>query len=219
MNLQCIKEESNERRRRENRESVPLPPHALMEAGLARLVQRGIHDLLAAEADGGKARGTTPPDELKQFEHETERARLIAASHPRFWEYLLTEELMRSKLSAIEEKYNEFDSEFPFRPRKSMSPLEYVKWMPRKFEEAKVILQGVSIFQDEFAVAWGPLGQPGNALNIANCKQSHRHLYSHDQLGDRGRLGRCCFFGGGHTTRHPPWFYEGIHQRNEALSR
>jgi len=117
--------------------------------------------------DAGGARGVTPPDELKEFEHETERARQIAASHPRFWEYLLTEELMRSKLSAIEQKYDEFNKGLLFKPRKSVSALEFLKWVPARAEEVKSVAQSLSIIvEQEFAVAWGKPGQSGNALQI-----------------------------------------------------
>lgn len=157
---------------------VPSSSHALTHRGSAGLAQRGMQDLLAAEAeqlkgleieskqqqDAGRARGTTPPDELKEFEHETERARQIATSHPRFWEYLLTEELMRSKIFDIEQKYDEFDKGLLFKPRRPMSPLQFFKWMPDKMQEVGAICQSIPL--DLLNVAWGKPEQPGNALQI-----------------------------------------------------
>jgi hypothetical protein len=83
---------------------------------------------------------------------------------------LLTEELMRSKLAAIEQKYDEFDQGLLLKPRKSVSALEFLKSViPAKCDEIATILRTVEFRMEVLTVAFGKLGQPGNALQILHA--------------------------------------------------
>ncbi len=66
-------------------------------------------------------------DPIKEFENETERARQLALDRPPLWEYSLTEELLRSKLSMIKQEYDDLSKGLLFHPARTISAEEYIR--------------------------------------------------------------------------------------------
>jgi Domain of unknown function (DUF4062) len=107
-------------------------------------------------------------DPIKGFEKETERARQLALDRPPLWEYSLTEELLRSKLSAIKREYDDLKKGLLFRPARTISAEEYLQsWIPSKLNDPAVL---VEILEETVGkgipAAWGKPGEPGDALEI-----------------------------------------------------
>jgi hypothetical protein len=107
-------------------------------------------------------------DPVSGFEKETERARQLALDRPPLWEYSLTEELMRSKLSVIKREYDDLSRGLLFRPARTISAEEYLgRWIPSKLNDPALL---VEILEETVAkgipLAWGKPGEPGDALEI-----------------------------------------------------
>jgi len=107
-------------------------------------------------------------DPVSGFEKETERARQLALDRPPLWEYSLTEELMRSKLSVIKREYDDLSRGLLFRPARTISAEEYLgRWIPSKLNDPALL---VEILEETVAKgipsAWGKPGEPGDALEI-----------------------------------------------------
>lgn len=104
---------------------------------------------------------------MMEFATETERARQLALDRPRLWEYLLTEELLRSKLSAFKREYDDLDKGLLFRASKNISGSEYMKWLPTKIQDQVSIASMVQVaIEKELPDAWGKPGEPGDPSKI-----------------------------------------------------
>src|SRR6266540_7218738 len=64
----------------------------------------------------------------KEFESETDNARRIAFEKPRFWEYLLTAELLKTRSQIIKREFYELDRGVLFRRSKRLDGMEFAKW-------------------------------------------------------------------------------------------
>lgn len=105
-------------------------------------------------------------DPLREFSAETEKARKLAQDRPRLWEYLLTEELLRSKLSIIKQRYDDLDKGLLFRPAKTVSGSQYMNWLPAKMDDHSNIARMIQVvIEKELPDAWGR-GEPGDASKI-----------------------------------------------------
>lgn len=104
---------------------------------------------------------------LKEYASESERAQQIALERPRFWEYLLTEELLRNKLGQIRRKYDEFRRGLLYRPSKKMRGGEYISWIQGKYTDLLSLINVVEkSFTEELVTAWGAPGEPGDPIEI-----------------------------------------------------
>lgn len=106
-------------------------------------------------------------DPVREFSLETEKARQLVLDRPRLWEYLLTEELLRSKLSAIKREYEDLEKGLIFRSQKTVGGMEYSKWLLTKADDIRKIAQVIQVVvEKELPDAWGKPGEPGNAMQI-----------------------------------------------------
>jgi len=106
-------------------------------------------------------------DPIREFATETARARQLALDRPPRWEYRLTEELLRSKLSDLRREYEDFEKGLLFRPNKPISALEYVNWVGSKIEEPITLAHIIKYAMErELPVAHGKPGEPGDAVQI-----------------------------------------------------
>jgi len=106
-------------------------------------------------------------DPIKEFEKETERARQLALDRPPLWEYSLTEELLRSKLSVIKREYDDLNKGLLFRPGRTITAEEYLlSWIPSKLNDPAVLVEILEETVGRVKAAWGKPGEPGDALEI-----------------------------------------------------
>ncbi|HLM80687.1 MAG TPA: DUF4062 domain-containing protein [Terriglobales bacterium] len=106
-------------------------------------------------------------DPIKEFEKETERARQLALDRPPLWEYSLTEELLRSKLSVIKREYDDLNKGLLFRPGRTITAEEYLlSWIPSKLNDPAVLVEILEETVGRVNAAWGKPGEPGDALEI-----------------------------------------------------
>lgn len=108
----------------------------------------------------------------KIFAGESETARTLALEHGRFWEYLLTEELVRSRLSVVQEQYARLDEIASRCPRIDFTGADYMRWLLVKFESFTSMVQRIRQFVEvELPGAWGKPGAPGDAAQILRVAQ------------------------------------------------
>ena len=105
-------------------------------------------------------------DPIPEFAAETPRARQLALDRPQLWEYRLSEELLRSKLSDLRQQYKDFDRGLLFRPIKPMSTVEYMGGMTSKFGDVVRIVNTLEPGMKDLLEAWGKPGEPGDSKAI-----------------------------------------------------
>ena len=106
-------------------------------------------------------------DPAAVFAKESEKARALAVEHGEFWEFLLTEELLRSKLPVVESEYNEFEKTLLSIPKTRFSGPEFVSWLGRKMSEATPMVAKLQrCVNEELPASLGKPGEPGDAIKI-----------------------------------------------------
>jgi hypothetical protein len=106
-------------------------------------------------------------DPISEFRGESTRAIQLAAEKPRFWEHLLTEELVRTKLARVTRRYEELQRGLVFRPARVITGQEFQRWIRGKLIDLRSIVDWIkTTMEEEFQTAWGPPGKPGDALEI-----------------------------------------------------
>jgi len=118
-------------------------------------------------AEPGEDANEEPLDVATAFAKESDKARSLATEHGKFWEYLLTEELLRTKLSVVQKEYNELDTA-PLPILKSfLNGSEYMNWLHEKLDELTPLIQEItdSVTQ-HLPPSWGKPGEAGDALQI-----------------------------------------------------
>lgn len=117
------------------------------------------------ELIGRKKEGKLRP--LREFANETPRAQQIALDRPRFWEYLLTEELLKSKLTIIKRGFNDLQRGLIFRPSVPMKGREFIPWVGARCRDLESLVRLIKIaVEEELPRAWGPLGVAGDVVHI-----------------------------------------------------
>ncbi len=111
----------------------------------------------------------------KAFENETEATKRIAFQHPPYWEYLLTVELLKTRIELVKKEFYELDRGVTFKKTKKLNGIEFVNWIRPRMNDLTLLVQALSnVINDDFELAWGKPGEPGDAIMI---KQATDRIY------------------------------------------
>ncbi len=103
----------------------------------------------------------------KEYESETECAQQLALDRPDYWEFLLTEELLRSKLARVRRNFNELKRGLIFKKTTRIRAADFPSWASSKLQDLASLTELLNtIFNEEVRVSWGPPGEPGDPLEI-----------------------------------------------------
>jgi hypothetical protein len=104
---------------------------------------------------------------LKIFEDESPAAYQIALDQPDLWEFFLTVELLRPKLDVILREFNDLKRGLVYRPSKMIEKQQIRRWLQLKLKDLERLNNlTMKVNEEELRRAWGPPGQPGDALEI-----------------------------------------------------
>jgi Predicted nucleotide-binding protein containing TIR-like domain len=109
-------------------------------------------------------------ENLLNFENETERSKFLAIKKPESWEFLLTSELLKTRLIEINRKYLELEKGLVFKPSRKLDILEFLSWVRSTTTDIlRLINIFKKIFEEELPKAFGEPGVPGNVYEIKYC--------------------------------------------------
>jgi len=109
-------------------------------------------------------------DPMREFLAETAKARQLAQDRPPLWEYLLTDELLRTKLTALSRSCEDFNRGLLFKPRKPIGAAEYLNWFRHKMDEPLSFTHIMKVaIEEDLVAAWGKPGEPGNPIQILHA--------------------------------------------------
>ena len=101
------------------------------------------------------------------FAKESEKARALVLEQGDFWEFLLTEELLRSKLPVIESECNEFDKTLLSMPKRQLSGPEFMSWLSGKMNDVRPMVEQIArCINEDLRASWGAPEEPGDAIQI-----------------------------------------------------
>lgn len=106
-------------------------------------------------------------DQLRPFENTTYLAQQIVLDKPKFWEYKLTLEILRTELEVVQSRWR--DLKHGLYVRKSINiPFDgLTNWLTAKFEDSINIAGAFKeLISVEMNQAWGPPGKPGDEKEI-----------------------------------------------------
>jgi hypothetical protein len=106
-----------------------------------------------------------PPVTIEQaFDHETPRAlHLALKEQPKGWEFLLTAELLRTRLALTRARLGELQLQVSSKGTASLSEADFLTWISSAIETMKIQTQEFKIaFEERLFSAWSPSGKLGD---------------------------------------------------------
>jgi hypothetical protein len=106
---------------------------------------------------------------LPEFSNESVRARQIALDKPAYWEFLLTDELLRTKLNSVSKKFNDLNNGLIFKKHISVSGIDFLN---TKFKDMICLLSLFGAAAKKMEKSWGELGTAGDAIEIKEAVET-----------------------------------------------
>jgi hypothetical protein len=113
------------------------------------------------------------PQELKaakinnsEFANETERAQQIVLGRSKGWEYLLTAELLRTKLLPIQQRLINLKEGFIYKGAQSLQTETFIIWAHEKTNDLTNLIRLANNVAKAISASWGEPGVPGDPLVI-----------------------------------------------------
>lgn len=103
----------------------------------------------------------------------TDLAMSLRAEKPKYWEYLLTSELLQANLEKFSGLFSELNAQPSESVGKPLSAADAVAWMQTSIARVTAIVEDFSrTVREQLVRSWGPPGTPGNELEIeAACEK------------------------------------------------
>jgi hypothetical protein len=101
------------------------------------------------------------------YANETDLARSLALNHGKFWEFLLVEELLRSRLEVLKRDCEDLASVVP---KKLITGREFVSWIGDEIAElSPVITNMAACIENDLMAALGKRGVAGDAIKLLSA--------------------------------------------------
>jgi hypothetical protein len=115
------------------------------------------------------ARNTEGPNLITAYAKESETARALALEHGKFWEFLLVEELLKSKVQALKSECDQFDELLRSTPRKRFSGPEFMSWLSSEMDElVSTTAKITTCVKQDLLASLGEPGVSGDAIKMLN---------------------------------------------------
>jgi hypothetical protein len=115
---------------------------------------------------GDKLREKIQAEHLRFFEDTSHLAQQIVLDRPRFWEFKLTAELLRSELLPIYQRWQQLKQGMYVRKSMIIPADQLPPWLSAKFNDVSRIIKSALPLLEELNKAFGPPSQPGNDIDI-----------------------------------------------------
>lgn len=105
-------------------------------------------------------------DPYADFAGESPEAQRLARDKPEYWEFLLTAELLRTKLREVRNQFQRQQAGFIRFPSYLLTGREFFRWVVLKMEDMQGLATVLEGHLPPIQEAWGPPGKPGDPLKI-----------------------------------------------------
>lgn len=104
---------------------------------------------------------------VKSLSEESSTAQQIARDRPEYWEFLLTMELIRPRISVLRREFSDLKRGLIFRPSRTLEGYEFTNWAKQKMQDLIAIINLLNTAStEELMASWGEPGQPGDVFEI-----------------------------------------------------
>lgn len=101
------------------------------------------------------------------FAKESAKARALALENDEYWQPLLAEELLRSKLASLESECGEIDNKLESAPRRQFRGGDFIRWLSARIGEVTPMCEKLaSVVNEGQKTFWRRPGEPINAIQI-----------------------------------------------------
>ena len=115
------------------------------------------------------ARNAKGSDLTTAYAKESDTARALVLEHGKLWEFLLVEELLRSKWQALRSECDQFDELLKSAPRKRFSGPEFMNWLSGEMDELlSTVAKIMTCVNQELKASLGEPGVSGDAIKMLN---------------------------------------------------
>jgi len=131
---------------------------------------------------GGASAHSFPTEDLARreeldptlaFAKESEKARTLTLEHGEFWGYLLTEELLKSKLRVLKTECDEFEKTLLLIPKKRFGSPDFISWLNGKMQElASAVEKMAKNVNEDLPASLGKTEVSGDAIQILRAVNS-----------------------------------------------
>ncbi len=90
---------------------------------------------------------------LRQFENESPVAHQIALDQPAYWQYLLTVELLRSKLNVIKKEFDNLKRGLLYKPSVILDEHQSVVWFQQRLHDLEALIMLLLVASSEELIA------------------------------------------------------------------
>jgi hypothetical protein len=158
-----------ERIQAENRWIFPFDTTAEIEECLSDQLSIMFRALLIRQLAGTL-------DPVEGYASESAEAQRLARERPKYWEYLLTAELLKTKLGETRRQFERQRKGLGHVPLRGISLEEFINWVPLKIEDLRLASEAVGRQLGVIQASWGSPGQAGEAHTIQQAVNDFIHL-------------------------------------------
>jgi len=113
------------------------------------------------------ARNAKGSNLLTAYANESEAARAIVLEHGKLWEFLLVEELLKSKWQVLKNEWDQFDEFLKSAPKKRFSGPEFMNWLSSEMDElVSTVAKIMTCVNQELMASLGEPGVSGDAIKM-----------------------------------------------------
>ena len=161
-----------ERIQTQNAWTFPFDKTGEIQEALSIQLSTKLRELL-----GRHRAGTLDP--VASYSTESAKAQRLARERPKYWEFLLTAELLKTKLAEVRRQFERQKVGVAHVPLQPISGIDFVNWVPIKIED--LVSLGQALFSQLKAIqaSWGPPGQPGDIQQIQRSVNDFIQLCDH----------------------------------------
>lgn len=105
-------------------------------------------------------------DPLASYSSESPEAQRLARDKPRYWEFLLTAELLKTRITAVRRQFERLKAGVIHVPSRLIAGRDFFTWVSAKIGDLNSLIESVRLQIPAIHDAWGQLGQPGDVYKI-----------------------------------------------------
>jgi hypothetical protein len=145
--------------RAENRWTFPFEKTSEIKETLTLQLSAMLRQLLARSRAGTL-------DPLASYASESPEAQRIAREKPEYWEFLLTAELLKTRLLDVRRRFERLKSGSAHIPSRLIAGRDFFSWVSAKLSDIMSLAEAIKAHMPAIQRAWGEPGQPGDVHEI-----------------------------------------------------